>query len=124
MFIENKSYVYTADDDYLYNVKMPDYLTYTGNLCVSVPKGECALLICPKVIGDYDYGVQIQIGEEIYISLSSIDNKKDRFKNEPVLKFIPASKDYRKGRYPTACCGVIDYFVTRMKCATDLSFLS
>lgn len=65
-FIENKSYVYTADDNYLYNVKLPDYLTYTGNLCVSVPEGECALLIWPKVIGGYDYGVQIQIDEETY----------------------------------------------------------
>lgn len=65
-FIENMSYVYTAEDSYLYNVKMPDYLTYTGNLCVSVPEGECALLIWPKVISGYDYGVQIQIEEEVY----------------------------------------------------------
>lgn len=86
-FVENKSYVYKADDAYLYNVKMPDYLTYTGNLCVSVPKGECALLIWPKVTGGYDYGVQIQIDKEIYSimlnqDLSAEDSQFDEIVDE------------------------------------------
>lgn len=66
VFIEHLSYVYTDEEGYLYNVKLPDYLTYTGNLCVSVPGGESALLIWPKVSGGYEYGVQLDLNGEVY----------------------------------------------------------
>lgn len=66
VFIEHLSYVYTDEEGYLYNVKLPDYLTYTGNLCVAVPGGASALLIWPKVNGGYKYGVQLEIDEEVY----------------------------------------------------------
>lgn len=66
VFIEHLSYVYTAEDGYLYNVKMPDYLTFTGNLCVATPDGGAALLIWPKVLGGYRYGFQIEKDNEIY----------------------------------------------------------
>lgn len=87
IFIENKSYVYRAEDSFLYNVKFPDYLTYTGNLCVSVPDGKCALLIWPKVVGGYTYGVQIQVDEEIYSIMldkdfSAEDSQFDEILNE------------------------------------------
>ena len=36
VFIEHLSYVYTDEEGYLYNVKLPDYLTYTGNLHVEI----------------------------------------------------------------------------------------
>lgn len=66
VFVENLSYVYTDEEGYLYNVKLPDYLTYTGNLCVAVPGGESALIIWPKAIGGYEYGVQLEMDGEIY----------------------------------------------------------
>lgn len=66
VFIENLSYVYTDEEGYLYNVKLPDYLTYTGNLCVAVPGGESALIIWPKVSGGYEYGVQLELDGETY----------------------------------------------------------
>ena len=38
-FTKYMSYFYD-DDQYLYNVKLPDYLSYTGNLCVATHDGK------------------------------------------------------------------------------------
>lgn len=73
VFIPNLSYVYTDEEGDLYNVKFPDYLIYTGNLCVAVLGGKSALIIWPKVIGGYEYGVQLEMDGEIY----SIMRKED-----------------------------------------------
>lgn len=66
VFIENNSYIYTDNDGYDYNVKLPDYLTYTGNLCVAEPDGKYALIIWPNVFSGYEYGAQLEINGEIY----------------------------------------------------------
>lgn len=65
-FREHYSYVLTAEDGYLYNVKLPDYLSFTGNLCVATPDGRVALIIWPKIFRGYSYGVQIEKDGEIY----------------------------------------------------------
>ena len=72
-FVENMSYIYTSDDSYDYNVKFPEYLTYTGNLCVAVPGGQCALIIWPKVTTGYTYGVQIEKDGMVYSIMLSND---------------------------------------------------
>ena len=66
VFIENTSYIYTDEEGYDYNVKLPDYLTYTGNLCVAVPDGKYALIIWPNAFDGYEYGVQLEIDDDTY----------------------------------------------------------
>lgn len=64
-FAPKLSYVLTGEDGYLYNVKYPDYLYFTGNLAVAKPDDTIALLIWPsKLLGEVKYGVQIQVNEQ------------------------------------------------------------
>ncbi|MCR4758716.1 MAG: hypothetical protein K5705_00335 [Oscillospiraceae bacterium] len=65
-FRKHYSYVLTADDGYLFNVKLPDYLSFTGNLCVATPDDKIALIIWPNVFKDYHYGVQVEKDGEVY----------------------------------------------------------
>lgn len=71
------------EDGYLYSVKKPDYLSFTGNLAISTKDNQELLLIWPLVSGGYEYGFKLQKdGDafEIYIDdkLNPI-NKKDQF---------------------------------------------
>jgi len=55
-------YIYSDDEKYDYLVKYPDYLAFTGNMSVGSPATEenpftDALIIWPKVIGGYNFGV-------------------------------------------------------------------
>lgn len=60
-FRKNISYILNEEDGYLYNVKLPDYISYTGNLGISTRNNEYSLLIWPNVFTDeVEYGVQIQ----------------------------------------------------------------
>jgi len=73
------SYVLNGDDGYLYNVKYPDYLSFTGNLCVATNDGKQALLIWPEVFGTYKFGVQIidEESEEEYSIMLNNSRKAD-----------------------------------------------
>lgn len=68
-FRPNISYVMQEDDGYLYNVKLPNYLSYTGNLCVSTEDGKHALLLWPKIFGAPEYGVQITTEDNTVLSI-------------------------------------------------------
>lgn len=57
-FIPNRSYI-LSQNAYLYNVKLPDYLSLVGNLAVSTDDNKYALIIWPSFIGDNKYGIQI-----------------------------------------------------------------
>lgn len=80
-------------DDYVYNVKAPDYLSYTGNLGVSnLDKGE-ALIIWPLMSGDYTYGFRLTSkGQtyEIYVdkNMEPVD-KNNEETNQLVQQFKP-----------------------------------
>lgn len=57
---------YDEKDHLTYNVKMPDYLQFTGNLGVSDEKGV-SLLIWPSLFGNkFTYGVRIQDDSDVY----------------------------------------------------------
>jgi len=59
-FRKNKSYILKGDDGFLYNVKLPDYLSFTGNLGVTTEDGKYALLIWPNAFNNrVKYGVQL-----------------------------------------------------------------
>ncbi|KXG10854.1 hypothetical protein AT864_00722 [Anoxybacillus sp. P3H1B] len=58
------------EDGYIYSVKKPNYLRFTGNLVVANnEKGE-TLIIWPLIFGGYEYGFRLQkdgAAYEIYV---------------------------------------------------------
>lgn len=96
VFVKYLSYVHTDKDGYLYNVKLPDYLTYTGNLCVATPDEKYALLIWPGFIGTYEYGVQIEEDDVTYsIMLKDDFSAQDKRFSEMLDKYSEEIKDLR-----------------------------
>lgn len=73
-------YVYSDDEKYDYLVKYPDYLAFTGNMSVGSPATEenpftDALIIWPKVIGGYHFGVLLyEDGMEYAVYIDSEGN--------------------------------------------------
>ena len=63
---------YSMDaDGYDYSVKYPDYLSFTGNLCVGLPTTDenvftDFLIIWPKLFDRYEYGVSLNAEGETY----------------------------------------------------------
>lgn len=56
----NRTYVINNKDGYTYNVKIPDYLSFTGNLGVHPYEGgDCGLIIWPGIFEETTYGVFI-----------------------------------------------------------------
>ncbi|MNW45226.1 hypothetical protein D3C74_224850 [compost metagenome] len=51
---------------YSYNVKRPDYLSFTGNLGINDTDGGNSLIIWPLINGGYEYGIRIQTRGEAY----------------------------------------------------------
>lgn len=100
-FLDSKSYVYTDSDGYDYNLKLPDYLSYTGNLCVAESDGKCALLIWPNVFGGNKYGLQIDINDEIQSimlneNLTAQDKKYDELVDEYSKEISELFQRYEK----------------------------
>lgn len=69
---ERQRYYYKDQDDYVYSVGMPNYLSFTGNLAITpvinidengkaTDKERIDLIIWPTVFGKYEYGVSIQL---------------------------------------------------------------
>lgn len=64
-------YVYTDDEGYDFSVKYPNYLSFTGNLCVGMPAEDDNpftdfIVIWPNVTGASKYGASITVGNEMY----------------------------------------------------------
>lgn len=58
-----RTYAIDELEGYTYNVKIPDYLQFVGNLGVQPScGGECALIIWPGILGETRYGVLIPVG--------------------------------------------------------------
>lgn len=51
-----QTYVIDEKDGYTYNVKIPDYLSFTGNLAIHPYEGGCALIIWPGIFKETTYG--------------------------------------------------------------------
>ena len=52
-----QTYVIDEKDGYTYNVKIPDYLSFTGNLGIQPYEGgDCALIIWPGIFKETTYG--------------------------------------------------------------------
>ena len=63
------------DEGFDYSVKYPDYLSFTGNLCVGVPDKVDGLIIWPLFGGGYEYGILVeQDGIQYQIYLDSEGN--------------------------------------------------
>ena len=60
----HRTYVIDDFEGYTYNVKIPDYLSYTGNLGIHASQNsDCALLIWPGIFKETEYGVFIEDGD-------------------------------------------------------------
>ncbi len=64
-------YKHIDAEGYDYSVKYPDYLSFTGNLCVGLPAADenpftDFLVIWPKVFGGYEYGVSVSADGQAY----------------------------------------------------------
>lgn len=60
----HRTYATVGTDGYTYNVKLPDYLSFVGNLGIQKSEhGNCALIIWPGVYSATDYGVIIQAAD-------------------------------------------------------------
>lgn len=70
-FSRYSSYVLNPNDGFLYNVKEPDYLSYTGNLGISTDNNRVALIIWPKVFNGYNIGTQIIVDDITYCIMLS-----------------------------------------------------
>ncbi|MDR0489411.1 MAG: hypothetical protein LBG99_08495 [Propionibacteriaceae bacterium] len=57
------THVLDGDNGYNYNVKFPDYLSYTGNLGVQTYNGVFALIIWPGIGKETTYGVRLPAEE-------------------------------------------------------------
>lgn len=94
-------------DNVTYNVKKPDYLSFTGNLGITDKKGMSLIIWPPILKSDFAYGVRIQNDTgtyEIYINkkLESItDNPEDKliikkYHNDIKELFEKAEKKFKK----------------------------
>ncbi|MGE6313515.1 hypothetical protein ACQKD6_24230 [Bacillus cereus] len=64
---ENKYGVHNKEESgYVFNVKTPDYLRFTGNLGVSKVESLDGLIIWPLLFGGYEYGVRLQKGDQVF----------------------------------------------------------
>ncbi|MGO4546775.1 hypothetical protein AB4Z29_18420 [Paenibacillus sp. 2TAB23] len=62
---ERRTYV-IQEEGYAYSVKLPDYISFTGNLAITnSEKGEL-LIIWPLINGGYEYGMRFQKDGEAY----------------------------------------------------------
>ena len=59
VFEEGVSYYWNPEDGFLYNVKLPDYLRWTGNLCIATRDNNNALLIWPGRTRETEYGLDL-----------------------------------------------------------------
>ena len=59
-------YFIRKDDGYMYSVKKPSYLSFTGNLGVVSKESDEALIIWPSIFDGYEYGFRLQKEEKAY----------------------------------------------------------
>lgn len=74
-FVPRKSYV-LKKEGYLFNVKYPDYLSFTGNLAVATNDEKIALIIWPSYFGKTKYGIQIEDEDKMIHSIMIEKNRK------------------------------------------------
>jgi len=54
-----------SHNGYTYSVKMPYYLSFTGNLAVVNNENESSLIVWPSLFGENEYGISIVAENEI-----------------------------------------------------------
>ena len=72
---EQRGWYFRDEDDYVFSVTTPDYLSFTGNLSITqvweysndgkiLNESICDMLIWPLMNGEYEYGVSIGVKTE------------------------------------------------------------
>ena len=85
-FIPNRSYVLEGEDGYLYNVKYPDYLSFTGNLGVSNNNNEVSLIIWPSIFGEDKYGLKIDTIDDSYEIIIDREMKAEVSEDDKIIE--------------------------------------
>lgn len=60
---ESGAYI-LEDNGYTYSIKLPDYLSFTGNMAVGKIDSQDTLIIWPSGIGEPVYGVRLSVTED------------------------------------------------------------
>ncbi|KGP81371.1 MULTISPECIES: hypothetical protein [Paenibacillus] len=82
------------DDGYIYSIKKPGYLSFTGNLAISNDDDQESLIIWPLITGGYEYGFSIQKDRETYeFYVDDDDNMKPIDENDPAA--IEKMEEYK-----------------------------
>ncbi|MCM3006848.1 hypothetical protein [Priestia koreensis] len=77
----------TQEDGYTYFVKKPGYLRFIGNLSVSTNNKSASLIIWPKMIGGYKYGIRIQDDKQAYeVYLDKNMNPTNKFQKDKSIQ--------------------------------------
>ena len=85
-FIPNRSYVLEGEDGYLYNVKYPDYLSFTGNLGVSNNNNEVSIIIWPSIFGEDKYGLKIDTIDDSYEIIIDREMKAEVSEDDKIIE--------------------------------------
>lgn len=85
-FIPNRSYVLDGEDGYLYNVKNPDYLSFTGNLGISNNNNEVSLIIWPSFFGEAKYGIKIDTIDDSYEIIIDREMKAEVSEDDKIIE--------------------------------------
>jgi hypothetical protein len=89
------------EKDYSYYIKYPDYLSFTGNLCVSTADDSLTLFIWPGIYSQNEYGVQILNPEDqvIYNIMVDKNGHTDKIYDAPLIE---QNKDMIKALFDKA----------------------
>ncbi|MDD7306137.1 MAG: hypothetical protein PUG67_06080 [Peptoniphilaceae bacterium] len=93
-FEKNKSYYSVGKNGYVYNVKYPNYLSFTGNMAISKDNDRIGLIIWPKIFGNFDLGLQINEDNEIYSYI--LDAKRKDYNKSIIEKNRDDIEDLKK----------------------------
>lgn len=80
--LHGRGYSYN-ENGFDYNIKYPDFLSYTGNLGITNPDGTLSLIIWPKFGKETRYGIMINSEKETHCIM--VDKK-----------MAPIDKSYKK----------------------------
>lgn len=90
------TYSMVDDDGYNFNVKKPDYLSFIGNLGIANYTTGEALIIWPKITGEYEFGLRLQ-NEEMVLDAYIDKDLKSLHKNSKHAEYVNKQIEEHRG---------------------------
>lgn len=91
-FVKFQSYS-ILEDNFIYHVKRPSYMSFTGNLAISTKDGEYTLIIWLSRFKSSKYGIILPIGNDRDESISLMIDKNLMTENEYDQIFIEENRE-------------------------------